>query len=675
MTATLGSFPVFRALDANGAPLVGGFLHSYAAGSLTPLATYTDQGGGTQNTNPVELDSTGSANVWFGSSAYKLVLKTSTGSTLWTVDNYQPDAGSIQLRSDLASTASAAVGDALIGVKSALTGGTARTQHGKNADYLHVKDFGAVVDGIQAGTGTDDTAAIQAALNAAYAAKIGTVHIGDGISIINGTLTIPAGVALVGGGSTNDYYPANILGAIAANMLLKPTTGTTGPIAIMQTGSILRGMTLRTDLYGGHTRGIVQMGLYGNYSIYEASLDDVRLYGSAKAADVYGAANHDVTGATTCYGIYFPDGNALVGPYQRYMNRFNGVRIVNCDVGIHLGDNCNGNNFSNITTRQCVHHIELNGTTNNASSGCVDNVFTGLSLINMGVYEESAGVPLAELYCFVLKNACTHNSFTGYSTEANGRAFSIDDTCQYNGFTGRENEAYTSIVPVISAAGVKLYNQHSLWAAPVNVNRQTQMILQDQYTTTSDSYRVGYGSKLSFFSQVSGTLPQLNGTVITAADVSSKRIVLLGKTAFAKTVQTNFYGDLLVTMSPAGGGVGPHIVRVRFLYRMTNNTTSAGVLSVLQVEKNPAASNYISALAFLTGITSTNGFGIAVTGGNYGPFVARDIAVSLDIMAISPSASNLAFTAYSNPSFVSTALTANDVTDAISLLTVADTVV
>ena len=160
MTATLGSFPVFRAFDADGAPLVGGFLHSYAAGTLTPLATYVDAAGVTTNANPVVLDSTGSANVWFGSSAYKLVLKTSTGSTLWTVDNYQPDAGSIQLRSDLASTASTALGDALVGVKSALTGGMARTQHDKNADMVSVLDFGADPTG-----DTNSTDKIQAAID------------------------------------------------------------------------------------------------------------------------------------------------------------------------------------------------------------------------------------------------------------------------------------------------------------------------------------------------------------------------------------------------------------------------------------------------------------------------------------------------------------------------------
>ena len=67
--------PIFRAADANGAPLAGGKLYTYAAGTTTPLATYTDQGGLTANTNPVILDANGQANVWLGTTgAYKFVL-------------------------------------------------------------------------------------------------------------------------------------------------------------------------------------------------------------------------------------------------------------------------------------------------------------------------------------------------------------------------------------------------------------------------------------------------------------------------------------------------------------------------------------------------------------------------------------------------------------------------
>jgi hypothetical protein len=69
-----------------GAPCAGCSLYTYAAGTTTPLATYTDATGGSQNTNPVILDASGSAAVWVGTSSYKFALLDTNGTTLWTVD-------------------------------------------------------------------------------------------------------------------------------------------------------------------------------------------------------------------------------------------------------------------------------------------------------------------------------------------------------------------------------------------------------------------------------------------------------------------------------------------------------------------------------------------------------------------------------------------------------------
>ena len=83
--------PIFRAYDANGDPLNGGLLYTYEAGTSTNLATYptyTDALAGTNaNANPVVLAADGSAQVWVQASFYKLVLKTSGGTTLYTQDN------------------------------------------------------------------------------------------------------------------------------------------------------------------------------------------------------------------------------------------------------------------------------------------------------------------------------------------------------------------------------------------------------------------------------------------------------------------------------------------------------------------------------------------------------------------------------------------------------------
>lgn len=87
MTALLPPFPKFYAADANGAPLAGGLLYTYAAGTTTPLATYTDSTGSVSNTNPVVLNSSGEANVWLTTgTAYKFVLEDQFGVVQWTVD-------------------------------------------------------------------------------------------------------------------------------------------------------------------------------------------------------------------------------------------------------------------------------------------------------------------------------------------------------------------------------------------------------------------------------------------------------------------------------------------------------------------------------------------------------------------------------------------------------------
>ena len=71
--------------DNNGLPLNGGLIYTYAAGTTTPQATYTDSTGTTPAANPIVLDSSGRANVW-GSGTYKFVIKDSLGNTISTID-------------------------------------------------------------------------------------------------------------------------------------------------------------------------------------------------------------------------------------------------------------------------------------------------------------------------------------------------------------------------------------------------------------------------------------------------------------------------------------------------------------------------------------------------------------------------------------------------------------
>jgi len=85
--ASLSPAPKLQFFGTDGLPLVGGKLFTYAAGTTTPLATYTDNTQTTQNTNPVILDSTGQASVWLASNiTYKYTLKDADDVLLFTVD-------------------------------------------------------------------------------------------------------------------------------------------------------------------------------------------------------------------------------------------------------------------------------------------------------------------------------------------------------------------------------------------------------------------------------------------------------------------------------------------------------------------------------------------------------------------------------------------------------------
>ena len=157
----LSPAPKLQFFTEGGIPLAGGKLYSYAAGTTTPLPTYTTEGGAQNNPNPVILDSRGEASVWLGSASYKLKLTDSTDVEVWTVDNITTQDAINALtafESSLANSTSGTQGSSLVGYVPA-NGPPGRTVQAKLRDVVSVKDFGAVGDG-----STDDTTAFQNAI-------------------------------------------------------------------------------------------------------------------------------------------------------------------------------------------------------------------------------------------------------------------------------------------------------------------------------------------------------------------------------------------------------------------------------------------------------------------------------------------------------------------------------
>lgn len=83
--ATSVVFPRAQFFSNNGRPLIGGRIHTYAAGSSTRTATYRDAAKSQPNTNPILLDARGEAAIYLAEGVeYKFVLEDASGSLILT---------------------------------------------------------------------------------------------------------------------------------------------------------------------------------------------------------------------------------------------------------------------------------------------------------------------------------------------------------------------------------------------------------------------------------------------------------------------------------------------------------------------------------------------------------------------------------------------------------------
>ncbi len=169
-------YPLQQPLSNSGQTLIGACLYTYATGTTTPLATYSNQGLTIANTNPIVLNAFGRAPAIFISPvSYKFVLgqrsvfntcPATPGTVIWSQDPVF-DEGQVALASlnTFIALLAGSTGSAQIGYKYS-GGATAETVQARLRQRASVQDFGA--------TTSDATGATNlAAFNACYAISDG----------------------------------------------------------------------------------------------------------------------------------------------------------------------------------------------------------------------------------------------------------------------------------------------------------------------------------------------------------------------------------------------------------------------------------------------------------------------------------------------------------------------
>ena len=177
-----------------------------------------------------------------------------------------------ELDSEAAKSAAlaASTGSSLIGHIGTGTGATARTVQSKLRDFVSVKDFGAVGDGV-----ADDTAAIQAAVNAAQ--------------ITGQSVYLPAGTYLVtsvnGSGAINISAGIEMFGD-GAGTIIKLKSGATGFVIYGYNAAVFSGLHLRDFVVDGNSVATAQLdaGLVQILNASDFILDNLTVKNGTRAS-------------------------------------------------------------------------------------------------------------------------------------------------------------------------------------------------------------------------------------------------------------------------------------------------------------------------------------------------------------------------------------------------------
>ena len=293
---------------AGGIPLVGGKVYTYAAGTTTPLATYTTAAASTPNANPVILDSRGEASIFFSAANYKIVVKDSLDSTIWTQDNLPGDQAATILANLAASS-----GSSLVGHIASVSGAVATTLAQVAEEELSFFRFltAAQIANYTAYTGSIDlTSQLNAAISVSKILKQ-KLRLPDGALLITGSINFPVGARVVGG-LTTQYANGFSISPGGTTINFSPATPSTD--LFVANGTAYGGFRFHQSVSGVYIVGNANARYAFNldHTIY-ASFENIAVDITTFAATFYcnGTINNRFenvyTGGTTAGVIYAGD--------------------------------------------------------------------------------------------------------------------------------------------------------------------------------------------------------------------------------------------------------------------------------------------------------------------------------------------------------------------------------
>ena len=317
--AGLSPTPKQQIFGSDGAPLVGGKIYTYLAGTSTPATTYTDFGAGTANTNPIILDSFGQANIWLLSTvSYKFIVRTATDVLLYTVDN-------ISTPLDISALAAPPpIGNTTpnTGAFTTLTASGAVTLTGLGAMKLNA---GTTAERPAPSNGmiryNTSTAAMEGYINSAWTSlvsgtAVSSVATGTGLTggpiTSTGTIAIDSTVATLTGAQT---LTNKTLTTPNINSASVPTVSGTAPLYMARAWCLFNGATTGTNAptAGGNVTSVTRNSA-GNYTVnFTTAMPDANFAAVISGVNAGQTEYFGVTAQTTT-SVTVLNGRDGVGP-------------------------------------------------------------------------------------------------------------------------------------------------------------------------------------------------------------------------------------------------------------------------------------------------------------------------------------------------------------------------